>query len=179
MTRRARPIRTHLTSTHPPISCFCFAVWMLEVDNVKKKKKTQPDSGVAAPPGAVVVSPSTPFTSGSADPARRCAPAEPVRPDIPPRGECERGAFFGGPVGAEEEKRVPAGGSTPIPQRPSGVARREERSVRWPRWSPASPGTRRTAPTRTENSCAPRSTRTPRKRAARDDVNSICALHNY
>lgn len=96
MTRRARPIRTHLTSTHPPISCFCFAVWMLEVDYVKKKKKTQPDSGVAAPPGAVVVSPSTPFTSGSADPARRCAPAEPVRPDIPPRGECERGAFFGG-----------------------------------------------------------------------------------
>lgn len=39
MTRRARPIRTHHTSTHPPISCFCFAVWMLEVDYVKKKKK--------------------------------------------------------------------------------------------------------------------------------------------
>lgn len=34
LTCRRHPIVTHLRVTHPPISCFCFAVWILEVNNI-------------------------------------------------------------------------------------------------------------------------------------------------
>lgn len=152
-----QPIRTQLRMTHPPISCFCFAVWILEVNNIITTVSTV--SSETAHNGGCYRWSVIPFRSGTrcvmwtiwASPARTFLSLKTVSVALGVGGQRRGSGFRRGSTRAQ--------GLRPRPARGEGIWRLG--------WSPRSPRRHRTtAPECSEPSSVPRLTRTPRKRPA-------------